>query len=370
VKREPRFLFVFSGGLSRRVDAFESSTMPREATGYLVLRARGFDAEAVDPTCVKRLDWRVGSHALQRLYVIPRSGLGYRIHQALDVRKRLTGDAERWIIGTTDSLALPILGLKARGKLPNPVVYMSIGLVDRIRQKRVHARLARRYVELMQHAEVIFAYGPEEVEQLQAWAPASSVRLMPFGVDAAWWQPPSQTSVPARGTILSIGSDPARDFPTLAAAVNGLPVRTTIVSRLARKQGVEENANIRIVEASSLTDVRNEMWMHELVVIPTRHVRQPSGQSTAIHAMAAGKVVVMSNASWAWDAGLKPDTHFVHVPPEDTAALRATLTSLLEHPERTAEIGMRAQRFVQTQLTPARQAEAILYAIAEADGDA
>src|SRR5207244_1576485 len=92
---------------------------PAEAYGFFALRDRRVDVDAVDGSLPSHPVWRLASQAFQRFYVIPRSGMGYRLHQASSIRSYLRADPRRWIIATTDSIALPLLGLKRRGRLEN-----------------------------------------------------------------------------------------------------------------------------------------------------------------------------------------------------------------------------------------------------------
>lgn len=111
---------------------------------------------------------------IQRTYHIPRSGLGYRIHQAAAVRRLLAGDPRRVVLATLDSVALPLLALRARRRLPNPVAYFSIGLCDHI-ERGMNARLARRYLALAREAAVIFVFTRHEADRFREWTPQGLV---------------------------------------------------------------------------------------------------------------------------------------------------------------------------------------------------
>jgi glycosyltransferase involved in cell wall biosynthesis len=358
-------LFVFREGWVGRCRQVMEGSFPAEAHGYFVLANKGMDVDAVDSSLSVSPLWRLASQLYQRLYVIPRSGMGYRIHQARSVRRYVRNDSERWLIATTDSLALPLLALKARRRLPNPVIAFSIGLCDRIERGIVSPQLVRRYRTLLGHAAAILVYERADADLLRAWVPETLIRTMPYGVDVDWWANP--TGSDDRGVrILSVGRDSSRNFPTLVAAVEGLTIPTTIVSPIARRQGVSESQRVRLIEDATMLELRNLLWQAKLVVLPIKNVKQPSGQSSALQAMAAGKPVILTDTGWAQSYGLRDRVHFFHVPPEDPKALRRAIEDLLALPDQGAELGARGQAVVRDKLTSAQQASAILDAIADA----
>jgi glycosyltransferase involved in cell wall biosynthesis len=360
--RELRMLFVYTSGWAQRVADVAAGNAPAEGYGYFSLRDSGFDVRAVDESVASGRGWRAVSQAVQRSYFVPRSGLGYRLHQARGVRAQLQGDPHRWIIATTDSIALPLLAQKRRGTVRNPIVYQSIGLCDGIHSGRVQAALARRYLRLAREAQVVLVYTEVEAKLFDALVPGLPVRRIPLGIDADWWSGLSDgTAVP--GTILAPGRDPSRSFPTLAAAVAGLPVRTIIVGSLARAQGVSPTPTIEVQDDVPLAELRRLLAQAQLVVIPSRPSAYGSGHVTALQAMAAGKPVVMTDTGWARDEGLRHAEHFVHVPAANPHALREAISAVLDRADGGAALGRRAQALVRSRMTPARQAHALLDAL-------
>ena len=357
----PALLFVFRNGWAERARRVAAGTAPAESHGYFALAEGGYDVAALDASDPVAARWRPVAEAVQRLYSIPRSGLGYRLHQARAVRARLRGDGRRLVVATTDSLGLPLLSLVRGRRLPNPVVHISIGLADRIHAGRVAPRLARRYAALLGAARAVLVFAPREAELVRAAAPAARVEVIPLGIDAAWWAPPEEVA-PRTATLLAPGRDPGRRFATLVRAVDGLPVRTTVVGSLARVQGVRPAERLDVVDDVPLHELRALLWESELVALPTAAAAYGSGHSTALQAMAAGKPVVMSDTGWAAHFGRRAGEHFVDVPPEEPDALRAALELLLGSPDHGAAIGARARAAVAAGFSPRRQADAILAA--------
>jgi glycosyltransferase involved in cell wall biosynthesis len=359
----PALLFVFRNGWAERARRVAAGTAPAESHGYFALADRGCDVAALDAADPVAARWRPVAEVVQRAYSIPRSGLGYRLHQARAVRARLHGDRGRIVVATTDSVGLPLLSLRERGRLTNPVLQISIGLADRIHTGRVAPRLARRYAALLEAARAVLVFAPREAELVRAAAPGARVHVIPFGVDAAWWAPPEAVA-PRTATLLAPGRDPGRRFATLVRAVEGLPLTTTVVGSLAREQGVRPGQGLDVIDDVPLHELRAMLWDAELVALPTAAAAYGSGQSTALQAMAAGKPVVMADTGWAAHFGLRAGEHFVDVPPEDSDALRAALEELLARPDRGVAIGERARAAVAAGFSPQRQADTILAAAA------
>jgi glycosyltransferase involved in cell wall biosynthesis len=105
---------------------------------------------------------------------------------------------------------------------------------------------------------------------------------------------------------------------------------------------------------------REELWRAAVVVVPARRSLHGSGQTAALHAMAARKPVVMTDTGWAAAHGLVAGEHFVDVPPEDSEAMRSALLQLLDDEEEAARLGNRAASAVRDRFTPERQANALL----------
>lgn len=357
-----RLLFVYRRRWESVVKAVASGEAPAEAHGLFWLLEQGFDARGVDESLEAGRFWGGLSYAYQRLYAIPRTSLGYRLHQARAVRDYLGEDAARWVVATFDSVGLPLLALKARGALPNPLAYVSVGLSGRIVSGRVSKALARRYRALLREADVILAFAPSEVELLEEWAPGAVVRLWPLGVDVGWWTPPRGLEA-REGTVVSPGRDPSRSFATLVAAVDGLPLETTIVGSLAREQGIRGGDRLTVVDDVPIAELRRRFWSASLVAVPSRKALHGAGQASALQAMAARKPVILSDTGWAAAQGLHQREHFVDVPAEDPVALRDAIVGLVEHPEEAAAMAARAHDFVTERFSPAAQGQVLLDAL-------
>ena len=357
----PSLLYVFRDGWRQRLEEVGRGDAPAESYGYFALAAQGVEVDAVDSAAVTSTAWLVASRAYQRGYTIPRSGFGYRLDQARAVGKHLGDDGERVVVATTDSIALPLLALHRRGRLRNPIVYVSIGLSDAVARGAVHPRLVRRYACLALAARVVLVFTPAERDAFAAFAPRANVRVVRLGIDSAWW---SAGDSAAAVDVLAPGRDVSRSFATLATAVEGARFRTQILGRIAARQGVRPTAQLELRDDVGFAEFRRRLRSARVVAIPSQRSVYGSGQATALQAMAAGRPVVMTDTGWARHFGLSPDGHFVEVPPEDPNALRAALEWVLADTQRAEELGDRAQAAVADLFGLERQAGELLDVIA------
>ncbi|WP_331895555.1 glycosyltransferase family 4 protein [Magnetovibrio sp.] len=167
----------------------------------------------------------------------------------------------------------------------------------------------------------------------------------PFGVDTEFWHPAAEARA---GTgVLSIGSDPSRDFATLIQADIACPVR--IITRL-NVAAPGNRPNVEIVRGSlfgsEITDVMlRELYQHaQVIVVPLKNVWQPTGCSVSLQAMACGKPVVISNIKGLWDQALmKSGENCLLVPPGDPQALSEAIRTLEQDAQLRLRLGAAAR---------------------------
>lgn len=178
--------------------------------------------------------------------------------------------------------------------------------------------------------------------------PPDKTSLFHFGVDTNFWSPADPDRL--EEGVLSVGSDPKRDYETLLAAP--ISAQTHILTSLAVR--VPSNRpNVHLVSGnfygSPITDsVLRELYRRAaVVVVPIRDVFQPSGQSVTLQAMACGKPVVLSRTKGLWD----PETlisgeNCVLVAPHDPATLGEAVNRLLKDGPLRQRIGAAARQTV------------------------
>src|SRR3990172_12109145 len=99
-----------------------------------------------------------------------------------------------------------------------------MGFPERLEQLETSA--ARRlYLSAYRRLYAIVAYGWGEVDALRAWLGESGpeVVFVPFGVDTGYFT--TDPDRPLEADVVSIGTDPRRDFPLLVRLAERLPDR-------------------------------------------------------------------------------------------------------------------------------------------------
>lgn len=318
--------------------------------GLLSLRDRFHvdfvEDESPDP---RRRVW----YPIERL-VARRIGMGFALDLALK-RLRVLNRA-RVVVSTSDACGLPLALLRARGLLRSALVYVSQGLSDRVAAYGRQRALARWYRRLLLGVDELATLSDGAAAGLADWlgVPPARVHVLPFGTDHAFWRP---TAPPGAGEyVISVGSDAGRDYPTLLAACDDLPLHIVTRQPLARA------GRPRVVHTSdhSPTELRDLYSRARLAVFPLLDRDQPGGQSAALQAMACARPVVLTRTrGWWGESFLRDGQNCVLVPPGDVAALRRALGALWAAPARCAEIGNAARDTVVAHFGEGRFAAAL-----------
>lgn len=270
-----------------------------------------------------------------------RVGMGFALDLAL---RNLAGlNRARIVISTVDACGLPLALLKAVGLLRTPLVYISQGLSDRVATYGADRWLSRRYRRLLLGVDELVTLSAGAQASLAAWLDVSPgrVRVLPFGADCDFWRSPA---APERhGPIVSVGSDAGRDYQTLLAAIDDLPLH--IVTTMPVAAGGRMNVTTTTTHTS--TELRDIYSAARFLVIPLHDRSQPSGQSTALQAMACGTAAVLTRTrGWWGEAHVRDGENCVLVPPGRVDALRDAMRRLWDDPHRCAAIGARARETV------------------------
>ncbi|MEG3618583.1 glycosyltransferase family 4 protein [Magnetovibrio sp. PR-2] len=191
--------------------------------------------------------------------------------------------------------------------------------------------------------------------------PREKTSYYPFGVDAEFWRPDDKPY--EAETVLSVGSDPSRDFATLINA--NIQDLVRIITRL-NVGGGDVPDNVEIVRGSlfgsEITDEKlRELYQHaKVIVVPVRDVWQPSGCSVTLQAMACGKAVVISDIKGLWDRDqLKSGENCLLVPPGDPKALKDAVEGLNSDPKWREEMGRAARKTVDDHFSISRMDHAL-----------
>ena len=260
-------------------------------------------------------------------------------------------DAADAVFSTVDTVGIPLVLLARARLVRTPIVYAAIGLPERIEQLGPRARA--HYADAYRRVHALVAYGWSEVEWLRGWLGKGGPRVefLPFGVDTDAFAPAPE-AVP-EFDIVSVGSDPRRDYALLLALAERRPEwsfrivasrdHTSALTRTPRNVTVEldlpfELAQARLVEG-------------RVVVLPVRENSYSGATTVLLQAMARARPVVVSRtAAIARGYHLEDGLNCRLVAPGALAALEHAVSDLLSDRERAAAVGGRARETVERQL--------------------
>ena len=233
-------------------------------------------------------DWKERGYA-------PKTGVG--LGDICSVRAHLGQlNRARVVLATSDNTGLPAVRLKVQGRLKAPLVYVSIGLPERLQalEARCPTR-AKRYRKRLARVDLFVAYGHAEAEWLRKELGNSvQVRFIPFGVDSDKWQP--QESAEDGPDVLSIGADPMRDFGLLVEYARQRPDRhICMVTRPVVAETLGSlPANLCVRVDVPIDELRTLISASKTVVLPVKENTYSGATTTLLQCMAMGKPVAVS----------------------------------------------------------------------------
>ena len=290
-------------------------------------------------------------------------GVDARIHQPRlrrrerrqGLRHRLTWNLREltlpWEVGDVDLVVTSLANLfplVARMRGRPRVLLLSYHLAATYaRSSRPRRRLLRAVISASAGVVCMSTAGRDRLLALTGADPRN-VHAALLGVDERFWTP----AAPAQnGYVLTVGRDLARDYATFARAVEGLPVRALIAAGPANLAAVDLPANAEARFDIGADEVKDLYAGAGCVVVPTRredyrYGTENSGTIALLEAMASGRPVVVTERSTLAEYVRAGETALT-VAPEDPAALRAAIETLLGDPERARKLGERGRRQVE-----------------------
>jgi glycosyltransferase involved in cell wall biosynthesis len=252
------------------------------------------------------------------------------------------------VLSTVDTVGIPLLLLKRPGLVRRPLVYVSIGLPERLVQLRGD-RMRNWYRSALGKAAAVVAYSENEADWLRKWLGSSGppVVFVPFGVDVDIFRP---VPVEHDADVVSVGVDPRRDFELLLAIAKRRPeLRFRIVAGAERARSLGElPANVALEIDIPLEEVRSRLAGARCVALPVRDNSYSGATTTLLQAMAMGKPVVVSRTAAIADGyELEDGVNCRLVEPGDEQAFERALLETLTGADAAASLGIRARHTVE-----------------------
>jgi glycosyltransferase involved in cell wall biosynthesis len=353
-----RIGFVHFPGRLSRLPAARAGTAPTEFLfGAIELEAAGHDVDhhEVDPAApVSRVTRRLVDANAGRGRLPPHLA-GAVLAGTRQLLPELRGADV--VVATTTATAMALACWSRAGLLRRPLVGIVAGLLNRPWRRTRRATT----LPLLRRLHVVL-YGPGELEGMRELGIAERVHVVPFGVDTRFWSPSSAT---IEREVLAIGNDGHRDWETLVSAAPQISAPVRILTRHPRPASLPANVTWEPADWYSQIfsdeDVRELYRRAAVVVVPTKDVPQPSGQSVTLQAMACARPVVLSRTRGLWaPETLRNGENIVLTRPGDATELAHEVRLLLDDEAHAGELGSAARETVLRQATVGEYAERLL----------
>lgn len=325
-----RILFMFVVDWSKEFADYERGAVPSHRLfGYAELKKRGHE-----PSIVQRPGW------LRQLLSRP---ILWRIYQALvAVWRQRNVDA---IFTINEAAAVPPLILKRLGLLKTPVIVFNTALM--------HPRNRSGLRKLMWDwtlaaAEAVVSQ--TEMELATVWKEfglkEDRQHLMHMLVDMDFFQP--EPNVPIADYCLAVGTNEAKDFPTLMKAfprnekliIVTDPYNAAIVEK-AREPGMP----VEVLQAIPITRIKRMYQEAKLTINPLTDTPYGSGHTVVLENMVLGKPVIATRVGGMIDY-FEEGVSAIGYTVGDVEDLRQKITAYLANPAQFAHIGRQSPEWV------------------------
>lgn len=341
-------LLTVSGRIEPEIEA-KIARGERPQADYLAM-ARGFGADLLDYEGARRASgWfgrlleKIGGANLVLAWACFRQRGRYRV---------IFTDGEQ--VGIPLALLLKLAGWGRRPRHLMIAHILSVG-------KKV---VFFDWLRLHRQVDTFFVYSSWQkrfIEERWGVRPERVV-FTPFMVDARFFAPGRETGqqvVPelaenGRPMICAVGLE-CRDYPTLMAAVRGLAADVVVAAaspwskRPDSTEGQEIPDNV-LVRRFSQHQLRDLYAASRFVVMPLDNVNFQAGVTAILEGMAMGKALVCTRTPGQTDVIVEGETGR-YVPPQDAAALRAVIESLLDDPQEAERLGRNGRRRVEEEMS-------------------
>lgn len=294
-------------------------------------------------------------------FLAPRTGIGLGDAPSVQMHLKRMNRA-RVVLATNDNVGLPAARLRACRRLRVPLLYVSIGLPERMQMVRVYSkRREDRYRRMLAHVDGYITYGYAEADWIREWLGGNvPVFFLPFGVDTQRWQPIS--NITPRWDVLSIGADPMRDFELfLEYARQRSSLRFGwITSRDRRAEMTRIPCNMDVQTDVPLGKVMDGIAASRVVVHPVKENTYSGATTTLLQTMAMGKAVAVSRVGAIREGyGFKDGVHLKWMQPGSFESLAAVVDGLLADPDAAQTMAGNARRHVVEHLNWGRYVESL-----------
>ena len=356
--RALRVAYVYLKGRTARLAEFVRGEVPTEFFyGSIEMARKGHHIthHEIDPDLPPGLAERIVGR------IVPRAVRPVKTGPAILTQAyRLAAELNRadCIMATGGNIAFALSALAQLGVIRKPIVGIQCGVLN-----FEHGKWKRRVSrELLLRMHTLL-FGEAELAPMREFfeLPEDVISVNLFGVDTSFWRPEPGT---ARDIVLSIGNDGRRDFATLVAAAEDIPLPVHIVTKLPLPVPLPANVTHHrgSWHGAELSDaqIRALYQRARVVVVPIQPTNQPSGQSVTLQAMACGCPVVLTETEGLWSHEQMEDgRNVLLVRPGDSAHLASRVNELIESEELAGRLGKAGRESVENSGSVERFAEEV-----------
>lgn len=272
---------------------------------------------------------------------------GMRVEQSVRALPRI-GDS-RFVLSVLEPYGILPSMLKSRRIYPfasTPLAVVCCWLSESLRlaDRQKRRAIARRFDAV----DLITVWSENQIELfVDSGFRENQMLAIPFGVSTKYYTPANCERDIA---VLAVGKDSGRDYATLLEAARSSAFEVDIVCRPENLEGLTIPSNVRVHLPVTHSEYRSMLRRAKVVVVPTRELAYPTGQSVALEASACGAAVVVT--------GTRPIREYftdgenaLLVPCGDPLQLRAAINSVLLDGRLRLTIGHGARRSVESRFT-------------------
>ncbi len=249
------------------------------------------------------------------------------------------------VVSVMDGPAAPLILLRRLFGFRLPIVLLDLAPAERWRFRR------RLQDFVLPRAAGVIAVPSSQVAYIaRRWSPSLPVKVIGLLIDTEFFRPMPR---PADDYIFAIGQDPGRDYPTLLAAMDDVPIELRLRTSRQLPPGTEALANVRVLrERVDDRRLRDLYAGCRFVVAPLAQTNNAIGVSTIQEAGAMGKAIIVTDNKAIRDF-IVPDETCLMVPCHDAPAMRGAILRLLNNPGLCERLGRNARRFAEETGSPA-----------------
>ena len=245
--------------------------------------------------------------------------LGFDLIHAFRNRKRIAEASIVWTMEEIQFLAVCALPFLVPGMRRPRLIAQTVWLFNRWGGYSGPRRALLR--KLLRRADVLTFHSVQYLDRVRRLVPGTSPRLLPFGISLDSFPlaaPTERAHQPLR--LLSMGSDPTRDWTTLLAAFgNDDRFDLVVICPWLEDTTVSHYRNLRAPRNPSMPEFREFYRWADLVIVPMVE-NLYSGITVALEAASLG-VPIVSTRTGGVPSYFDPG-EVLYVPPSDPAALR------------------------------------------------